>query len=161
MPKQVPFVGLLVCVSWCLAVPGCDDDYHEGPRFWGDRVSPRNRWVASGTVRNAAMSVDGNLSTAAVAAPGEANPHVTVDLGKDCLFNMIAVEHGPDERGFARRVAISTSYDGVIFTPQLEVPGLRKVTTAILIKPVLARYVRLQVVIPGDRPWSVAEIHLN
>ena len=126
-----------------------------------DRLSPRARWLASGDLRDPQNAVDGNVATAAVSRAAHQNATLTIDLGKICLFNMVVVEHGVSEFGFPRRMAVFTSTDGMKFRKQIEVPGLRKVTTAILIRQVLARYIRLQAAEPGDRPWSIAEVHLN
>jgi len=126
-----------------------------------DRLSARTRWVASGNLRDPQNAVDGNIATAAVSRAGDQNATLTIDLGRNCQFNMVVVEHGAKEFGFPRRMAVLTSTDGVNFRKQIEVPGLRRVTTAVLIRQVLARYVRLQAVVPGERPWSVAEVHLN
>jgi hypothetical protein len=124
-------------------------------------VTPRKTWRATGDLRDPAKALDGDLSTAAVSGSSYANAHIDVDLGKACMFNRIIVEHGPDEFGFPHRMAVLTSLDGRYFTPLTQVPGKRRVTNVSLIGPVLARYVRLQAISPGARPWSVAEIYLQ
>ncbi len=145
----------------CLAAIGCNGPvYHNGPRFWADRISPRTRWRVLGDLRNPLNAVDGEISTAAVGDFAGDNATLTLDLGKPCLFNMVVVEHGLEEYGYCRRMAVLTSNEGVNFTRQMDVPGLRRVTTAVLIRPVLARYVRIQATVPGHRRWSVAEVHL-
>ncbi len=127
----------------------------------GAVISPRNTWRASGDLRDPAKAIDGELSTAAVSGTPYTNARLDVDLGKPCTFNRIVVEHGPDEYGFPARMAVYTSLDGQTFHLQAEVPGKRKVTNVLLVSPTLARYVRLQAVSAGARPWSVAEIVLQ
>lgn len=125
-----------------------------------DHLTPRSRWVAYGDLHDPGLAIDGDSYTSAVSNASYKNASLTIDLGKTCLFNMVAIDHGPDRFAFARKVAVLTSSDGKKFQPQMLVPGLRQVTTIVLIKQVLARYVRLQVVAEGDRPWSVAEVYL-
>jgi hypothetical protein len=115
-------------------------------------------WRASGDLRDPSYAIDGDLQTAAVSGNSYAGAHIEVDLGKACEFNRIIVEHGPDEFGFPHRMAVFTSLDGRNFTPLTQVYGKRRVTNVLLVAPVLARYVRLQAVVPGPHPWSVAEI---
>jgi hypothetical protein len=124
----------------------------------GSAVTPQKNWRAYGDLRDPGKAIDGDLSTAAVSGNSYTNASIEIDLGKPCTFNRIIVEHGPDEMGYPNRMALYTSMDGHSFTPQGEVAGRRKVTNMSLIRPVLARYVRLQAVSPGARPWSVAEI---
>jgi hypothetical protein len=142
---------------------GCDSTAEEGggAPSPGSVITPRNTWRASGDLRDPAKAIDGDLSTAAVSGNPYANAHIELDLGKPCLFNRLVVEHGPDEHGFPARMAVFTSLDGQTFTSQGEFSGKRHVTNVVLITPVLARYVRLQAVSPGARPWSVAEVYLQ
>jgi hypothetical protein len=141
---------------------GCNDAYHDGPKLMGDdRISPRHRWKVWGDLRDAQRAVDGSIYTAAVSAPNYDGAVLNIDLGKSCLLNMVVIEHGPDEYGFPRNMAVLTSTDGKRFRRQIVVPGLRRITTAVLVKQVLTRYVRLQVTKQSSKPWSVAEVHLN
>ena len=73
---------------------------------------------------------------------------------------MVIIEHGADELAFAPRVAVQTSLDGAVFTQRYVGVGSRRVTILYLGGPVLARYVRLQALASGQRPWAVAEIYL-
>ena len=154
----------VICgIACCLMVSACNGPiYTDGPMFMPDRITPRGRWLAvSHDLRDAANALDGDINTAAVSGPSYDGAELTIDLGKPCMFNMVMLEHGPDEFGFCSRLAVLTSDDGVNFRPQTLVSGLRRVTTIILPSPVLARYVRLQAVAMGARPWSIAEVHLN
>ena len=126
-----------------------------------DRISPRARWVAYGDLRNPGNAVDGLISTAAVSGSEYRGATITIDLGKTCMFNMVAVEHGSDALGYPRRMAILTSDDGQTFHLQMVVAGLPRVSSAVFVRPVLARYVRLRADTEGHRPWSVAEVFLN
>jgi len=118
-------------------------------------------WRAEGSLRNPQLAIDGNLSTAAVSEPLYAGAFLTIDLGKPCLFNMVVLDHGSDEHGHARKVALLTSMDGKSYTRQLVASGTRRVTTLSAITLILARYVRLQAAVPGDQPWSIAEVYLQ
>lgn len=125
------------------------------------RIAPKARWTVTGDLRDAHKAIDGEVSTIAFSEASHANAAITIDLGKVCLFNTVTIEHGAKEFGYCRKLAILTSDKGRTFQPQILVPGLRRVTTAVLVKQVLTRYVRIQVVEPGNRPWAVAEIYLD
>jgi hypothetical protein len=141
---------------------GCVDSPEiEGPPPPGALVSPRQAWRAYGDLRDPGKAIDGDPATAAVSGNPSTNAHIEVDLGKACLFNRIIIQHGLDEYAFPNRMAVYTSMDGQSFQLQCEAPGKRRVTNALLISPVLARYVRLVAVSPGSRPWSVAEIIIH
>jgi len=58
-------------------------------------------------------------------------------------------------------VAVLTSMDGREFEYRISGPGTRRITSLLLDRPVLARYVRLQAVLPGPQPWAVAEVYLQ
>jgi len=123
-------------------------------------VTPRTSWKITGNMKDCDFACDGKFDTAAT-APAGAQAYVTIDLGKPCMFNFIAIDHGRDYDAFAKRVQIATSADGRNFTPQIVGPGTRRVSNFLLRRGVLARYVRITVVEPGSRPWSVAEIYLQ
>ena len=127
----------------------------------GSAITDRKLWRAGGDLRDAGKAIDGDLRTAAVSGASYGTAAITIDLGKPCVFNRVIVEHGPDEYGFPRRMAVATSLDGEQFTRQTEVPGKRRVTILCLPKPVLARYLRLRVTAPGVQPWNIAEIYLQ
>ena len=118
-------------------------------------------WRASGDLRVPNITIDGNINTIAISPNSDGRGTLTIDLGKPCMFNMIVVEHGANEFGFARRVAVSTSLDGQAFTQRYTGHGTRRVTILCPATPMLARYVRLQAVVAGDQPWSVAEVYFQ
>jgi hypothetical protein len=142
---------------------GCEgpSESESGVPLPGAYVTPRKTWRAYGDLRDPAKAIDGELATAAVSGNPYTNAHIDLDLGKPCSFNRVIVEQGPDEYGFPSRMAVYTSLDGRAFSLQAEVPGKRRVTNVLLISPVLARYVRVQAVVAGAKPWSVAEIVLQ
>ncbi|MDY6913883.1 MAG: discoidin domain-containing protein [Planctomycetota bacterium] len=147
-----------------LAAVGCDvgavyDDNNRSPVA---AISQRKSWRAYGDLRNPQHALDGKWETVAVSNRNDYdNAVLAFDLGKPCLFNMVVIEHGPNERGFCGRVAVLTSMDGVHYSDQKIGSGTRAVTTLLLDSPVLARYVQLKVIVPGTRPWSVSEVYLQ
>lgn len=158
---SVLFISI-AAIAGSLLQCACDPVHNGGPKFMGNqRITPRSRWVASGDLQNLSAATDGAISTAAVSGRSYRGAQITFDLGKPCLFNLATIEHGPDEFGYCRRVSLLISNDGRNFTQQATIPGLRRVTTISLIRPVLARYVRIRVAQPGSRAWSVAEVHLD
>jgi len=151
--------GLLLVLA--VGIAGCGSVYTSGRQFSRGAITPRSAWKASGTLKDPAKALDGDLLTAAVSEGNYKDATLDIDLGEVCLFNMVAIDHGPDEMGFCGRVAAETSVDGKEFTRRAEAPGTRKVTIVSLITPVLARYLRLRAVDVGVEAWSVAEVHLQ
>jgi len=127
------------------------------------KITPRTMWrvVGSGGIEGAARALDDDRDTAAVSGASYEKAYVTIDLGKVCLFNMVAIDHGPSEYGFCERVAVLTSLDGGAYTPRQSEPGTRRVSIVSLIRPVLARYVRIRADAESGRPWSIAEVYLQ
>jgi hypothetical protein len=125
-------------------------------------ITPKSKWRAYGDFHNAQYAVDGNVHTSAVTGPSYDNAKFTIDLGKRCLFNTIIIDQGPDdELGFCRRIAVQVSNDGVSFYQAYTVSGTRRITYCSIVTPTMARYIRLVALVPGDRPWSIAEIYLE
>jgi len=124
-------------------------------------VPDRQKWRITGDLRDPQKAADGNISTAALSQRNYDSAYITIDLGKVSMFNMVIVDHGNEEFGFCRRLAVDTSLDGKSFTFQYAAPGTRRVTLLVLPKPVLARYVRLRTIVPGVRRLSVAEVYLR
>jgi hypothetical protein len=155
---------LVVLTPLAFAVSGCEPaPIYDRPR--GElpvgRVPDRAKWVVYGTVANPGYAVDGSLQTVASAANTGGNASLTINLGKAGHFHMIVVDHGRDEFGFARQVLVETSLDGREFTARHRAFGTRRVSTFLLPRPVLAKYVRLRALVPGERPWALAEIHIQ
>lgn len=138
---------------------GCAPTYQDG-RAEGSAITARRVWRASGDMQAPALAVDENPNTSAVSPDRGGRGTLTVDLGKPCLFNTVIIEHA-DEMGFAPRVGIWTSLDGQTFTQRCIGVGTRRVTILYLGTATLARYVRVEALAAGQRPWSVAEIYLN
>ena len=124
-------------------------------------VCARTRWRASGSLPAAGRAIDGDLQTVAHTDAPRAGTALAIDLSKVCLFNLAALDHGPNQQAFARGVEIRTSLDGKTFTTRHVAPGTRRVTTLLLPKAVLARYVEFRVVEPGPGPWAVAEVYFQ
>jgi hypothetical protein len=149
----------LALLLW--AILGCSGlpDY----QTHSSEISPRAKWIIVGTrgIEDAAKALDGDRGTAAVSGASYDKAHITIDLGKVCLFNMVVIDHGPNEYGFCGRVAVLTSLDNNAYTPRRSEPGTRRVSIVSLIKPELARYVRIRADAEGSRPWSLGEIYLE
>jgi hypothetical protein len=152
---------MMIGVAAAALGAGCGGPIYQDGRSEAAVITMRSTWRASGDLRNVAAAIDENISTAAVSAETSGRGTITLDLGKACLFNMVVIEHGPDEMGFATRVAVLTSIDGENFTQRIIGIGTRRVTILYLGGPVLARYVRLRALTSGQRPWSVAEVYLQ
>ncbi len=124
-------------------------------------ISDPRTWRLSGSIPKVHLAVDGDRSTAAVSNLIHENTSVVIDLRKACLFNAVFVHHGSMTDGYCGRVAVLTSLDGQNFVKQFEAPGTREVTSLLIIKPVLARYVMLKAIKQGPGAWSVAEVYLQ
>ena len=150
--------GLLLLGSGC----GTDGLYrHRANKPPAARISDPQTWRLSGNIPNVQLAVDGNASTAAVSNLVHDNTSLTIDLQKACLFNAVFIHHGAMADGYCGRVAVLTSLDGRNFTRRFEAPGTREVTSLLIIKPVLARYVKLKAIRQGPGAWSVAEVYLQ
>jgi hypothetical protein len=165
--KELRLKTVLVAVLAGCVLPGsgCGPTgslyLHRGAKPPGAAISDPRTWRLSGNIRDVRLAVDGDLSTAAVSPLIHENTSITIDLRKACLFNAVIIHHGSMTDGYCRRVAVLTSLDGRTFTPQFEAPGTPAVTSLPIIKPVLARYVRLKALRQGPGAWSVAEVYLQ
>ena len=161
-PKTVlvaVFAGCILLGSGC--APGGNLYLHRGKKPPAARISDPRTWRLSGDISNAHLAVDGNRSTAAVSALVYENMLINIDLRKVCLFNAVFIHHGLMTDGYCGRVAVLTSLDNKTFTLQCQAPGTPEVTSLLIIKPVLARYVRLEARRQGPGAWSVAEVYLQ
>lgn len=155
----IAVVALVAVVSL-----GCDGGSEAGPpgaRPPAAAVSSQSQWEITGDLQPAAAIADGNPGTLALSRQQYRGAQVTIDLGKPSVFNMIVIDHGRQQSGFCRRMAVLTSLDGKNFERRASVPGTRRVTTACLLTPVLARRVRLVAEVPGDEPWSIADLRIR
>jgi len=150
---------ILIAVAACVA--GCAGSYEHGAAGPASAVTPRSDWRISGDLREIVRAVDGQRDTAARADNGRSNSQITIDLGQTCLFNMVVVDHGPNEHGFCGRVALLTSLDGRNFTRRTVMQGTRRVTVFSLVTPTLGRHIRLQAIEAGPEAWSVGEIYVQ
>jgi len=153
--KRFPVLALLAGA----ALVGCDGPWDR--TALAARVSPRSMWKATGNLDDPPKAIDGKIGTVTVGGDSGRPAYLTIDLGKVCLFNMIAVDHGAEEMGFCRRLAVGSSLDGKTFTDHYIAVGTRRITTICLQSPVLARYIRLRVLASGGRPWAVAEVYVQ
>ena len=142
-------------------VAGCAGSYEHGATGLASAVTSRSEWRVSGDLREIVRAVDGQRGSAARAENGRSNTQITIDLGKTCLFNLVVVDHGPNEHGFCGRVALLTSLDGRSFTRRTVIQGTRRVTIFSLVTPTLGRHIRLQAIEAGSEPWSIGEIYVQ
>jgi hypothetical protein len=158
--KWLSSSALVLLLAIGLGPAGCVDAGWEngGTRASGAAIPPMSGWRATGDAREPALAIDGAPGTAAVLADG--GSQITIDLGKPSMFNMVVVDHGSVTGGYPRRLAVLTSMDGRTFTQRHVAAGTPRYTTLCLFTPTLARYVRLQTVTPGNKPWNIAEVYL-
>lgn len=149
----------------CLAVGcggGADGPFDPNAFVDASDISAKETWTISGEgLSDPYAAIDGNMATAAQAPEGYQQAALTIDLGELCQFNMIGIAHGAEEHGYAKVLAVLISRDGRTYTRQKLAPGLRATTIISLIEPVLARYVRIEVVRPHWQAWSVAEVQFK
>lgn len=157
----IPFLAcrLAVAALACAGLGGCVDTTGlagHTPAGPGASVPPAERWKAYGSMPGVERTIDGQFSTHATSDEGSAT--LTIDFGKPATFNLASLDHGSQPFGFADRLAMFTSIDGQTFTRVKEVTGTRQVTYVVVFHPVVARYVKFQVLRAGPRPWTVAEV---
>lgn len=149
-------------VAVCGCGPYSNRIHHHNPMQAGETLSPHSQWRAtSADVTNAAGAVDGDLDTVAVSGSGSRGHAITIDLGRPCLFNMVNVDHGTSDGGQCGRVALQTSIDGRNYTLRKTVPGMRRITNICIIRPTLARYIRIEIAERGSGPWRIAEVYVR
>lgn len=160
MKSEIKYITAALMAA--LMLSGCKPAYQQKPLdFAREAITPKSRWKISGNAPKAGRAIDNNLGTAAVDQRPQSGDSLIVDFGRPCMFNMVVVEHGPNPHGYARRLELSTGTDGKRFTTQKTVYGTREVTTVLLIRPTLARYIRLKILQPGPKSWSVGEIYIQ
>ena len=148
------------------ALAGCEDVapiYTQGTGgYMGASITPKTSWTVSGNLNDLKAAIDGNVNTAAHSTQYQyEGSEITLDLKGMCLFQTIIIDHGKESEGYARLVAVKTSADGREFKDRYTGVGSQRVTLLLLPEPVLARYIRLQVVRAGYRPWAVGEIYIQ
>lgn len=138
--------------------------HHGGERMLSGQVPPVKQWriaSAKGGFENIYRATDGDASTLVVSAGQYRNASITIDLRQIIICNLVIISHGEKESGFCRKVGVSTSMDGKRYTQRYVGNGNRYVSALWLGGPVVARYVRLTARVPGNEPWSIAEIYLR
>ncbi len=158
-------VMLAILAGAFLFLPGCgpEFDMNRGTTL-GDNISPQSTWKIDSTdggFVGLRQAIDGSPLTFAVTSRRYNNATITLDLGRPCVFNLVALRHGINENGFARRLSLSTSLDGKDYTSRYECVGTKKVTYIPILTPITARYIRIRASVPGSEAWSIAEIYLQ
>jgi len=124
-------------------------------------ITPKSQWKLSGDFTDAAKAADDNVNTVATSSDSPTS-YLQIDLGKPCVFNLIIIDHGPDnQHNFPGRLVVMTSYDGKNWTTEYVVHGTRRITYIPLVGAKLARYVRLVTQVRGEQPWTVGEIYFQ
>jgi hypothetical protein len=129
--------------------------------YAGIKITPKSTWSVRGSLPAPRAAIDGELATIARSDYDYTGAELIIDLKQPCMFQTVVIEHGGEDRGFCRRVAVATSLEGKLWLIRHTAPGTRRVTLVSLPQVVLARYVRLRVLQPGSRPWAVAEVFLQ
>jgi len=108
------------------------------------------------------LELTSDLSTAAVSGSSYENARLTIDLGRRCLFNMVVIDQGAqNETGYCSRLVVRISNNGINWYQVYAAAGTRRITYCPIVTPTMARYIRLVALVPGNRPWSVAEVYLQ
>jgi hypothetical protein len=161
MTFRVPIIlaallaGLAGCESLVVVWPDSRGPFRDAP------LTDKSKWSAYGTVSNPRLAIDGDINTEARADGRHGEPEITIDLGRECLFQSVIISHGNSPDAFCRTVTVATSLDGRAYVDQYNAPGTRSVTILCMDKPVLARFVRLKATRPGIQQWALAEISLQ
>ena len=143
---------------------GCGPTFDTQKGVSAGLLTGQEQWTISssgGGFNDIQNAIDGRISTVALSSRGYRGATVTIDLGRQCMFNLIALRHGSKEFGYAGKVACLTSINGKDFTYKNTTWGKRQVTYLPLMTPVRARYIRFQVIEPGVRAWALAEIYIQ
>lgn len=161
---KIILTGLACVVLAGLA--GCDPqfDLGRGNIFGTDAISSQLAWKVQSQhgFRDARKAIDGNSNSYAITrGKNYSGASITIDLERQCIFNMVVLIHGAREFGFAKEVQLSISTDGKSFKSCYQTFGTRKVTYIPVLTPVTARYIRITAVRPGPKPWAIAEIYLQ
>lgn len=148
-----------------MAACGCDPKFdYSGDRAQPEAIAAQTEWKVTGTPGEFSFltfAYDGNPMTVCQSKSYNRGQAITIDFSRPCIFNMIAIQHGPFEYGFAKEVAVEISNDGKTFTRIFNGEGTRKITYLCILSPVKARYVRLVALRPGAEKWSIAEIYFQ
>jgi len=154
------FTVILACIA-----AGCDPNFdYNGQRAQPGAMAVQSEWNVTGTPGQfsfLSFAHDGNAMTVCQAKTYNRGQYITIDFTRPCIFNMIAIQHGPFEYGYAREIAVEISNDGKNFTRIFTGEGTRKITYLCILSPVKARYVRLVALRPGIEKWSIAEVYFQ
>ena len=95
-------------------------------------------------------------TTGAAQAPGQS---LQVDLGTTRRISRVVLDTGADRGDFPRGYELSTSRDGVTWTPAASGAGSGQLTT-IDFPPTTARHVRVTLTASAPQWWSVADLRV-
>jgi glucosylceramidase len=144
--------GALATFTWP-ASPALDN---------GLRLLPADSMTATATAgaADAAKAVDDDASTrwttGAAQQPGQI---LQVDLGGVAAARRLVLDTGPDTSDYPRGYAVSTSADGITWSPPLTGSGTGQLTTVGLPgDPV--RYLRVMQTATAPQWWSVADLRV-
>lgn len=161
--KKYWTITLMVLTGALLFLPGCGPEFSMESRV-GDPLPPQYTWKISSTgggFIGLRQAIDGSPITFAITSKRYNNAAITLDLGRPCIFNLVALRHGINENAFARRVLLSTSLDGKKYTNRYECAGTKMVTYIPMLTFITARYIRIRASVPGREAWSIAEIYVQ
>jgi len=161
--RTLKIISFVVILSFMAG--GCDPNFnYDGPRAQPGAMASQTEWKVTGTPGQfsfLSFAHDGNAMTVCQSKGYSRGTAITIDFSRPCMFNMIAIQHGPFEFGYAKEVAVEISNDGKNFTRIFNGEGTRKITYLCILSPVKARYVRLVAIRPGIDKWSIAEIYFQ
>ena len=145
---------------------GCDLELASPNQTLSGAMTRRKQWTITGSGAefvNLKAALDENPRTMARTKTSTfSDASVTIDLGQSCVFNLVILYHGDEERGFSKQVSVATSSDGITFKPQAVVPGTRKVTYILLEHWKRSRYVRITANRSAqNKPWCLSELYIR
>jgi hypothetical protein len=107
---------------------------------------------------------DNDLGTAWVSpAPLTPGSGVDIDLGQEAIVHRLFLTPGKNRGGTPRRFKVVFSDQPAngpgATTLNVELPAGRS-DVNLFFDPVVTRYIRLEAVVPNEKPWSIAELEL-
>jgi len=128
----------------------------------GLRLLPADSMTATATAggADAAKAVDDDASTrwttGTAQQPGQI---LQVDLGAVAAARRLVLDTGPDTSDYPRGYAVSTSTDGVTWSPPVTGSGAGQLTTVALAGDAV-RYLRIMQTATAPQWWSVADLRV-
>ncbi len=128
----------------------------------GLRLVPADPMTATATVggADAPKAVDDDASTRwATGTAQQPGQTLQVDLGSVVPVRRLVLDTGPDVSDYPRGYAVSTSTDGIAWTPPLVGSGTGQLTRVALPGDAV-RYVRIMQTATAPQWWSVADLRV-